>query len=264
MKLSIIIVNFNTSEDLGNCVESVYKHKPNFDFEIIVVNNSSDPKESEILKSLFGENKQIKLIDVENRGYGAANNAGAKIATGEYLLMLNPDTLVIDDSIDTMIELLEKHDEIGALSPLLYQVDGKTLQKNFYGNFQSLLSVTFRRWKRRKIDLKKEIIYSDIISGAAMLIKRDLFEKLNGFDEQFFMYLEDDDLCFRIKQLGLRCAVYTKAKIIHLEGTSQDNKRRKNIYYESQTKYWYKHNGTLATTMMRILRYPFLLLKKDK
>lgn len=264
MKLSIIIVDYNAKKYIFECLKSIKKNLKNINYEIIIVDNKSKDE-------LKITNQELSDLDLafdfklltlnSNIGFGGGNNAGARISNGEYLLLLNPDTLIIDDSVNKMLHFVETHKKIGAVVPLLYQEDGVTLQKSFFGKFQSLLGLTILRNNQQKTDLSKEFLYSDIVTGAALMIKKELFDKMNGFDENIFMYLEDDDLCKRIADLGYKNAVFCKAKIIHLEGKSSNNKEKKKFYYKSQDYYWQKHKGFLPTHIMKLLRWPIKVFK---
>jgi len=255
LDLSIIIVNFNTSELTLDCIESVKKNTKNVNYEIIVVNNSDQAEQSKILHQ--NQPDDILIIDTKNRGFGTANNAGVKIAKGGYLLLLNSDIKVLDDSIFLMLKFLRKQQEIAALSPLLYASDGKTLQKHFFGDFPTIGSLTFRRWQGRSADLSKEFFYAKMVSAAAMMIEKKKYDKVCGFDQNFFMYCEDDDLCRRLTQNGYKNAVLTAAKMIHLENQSSSNQKRLRMYYKSQSYYWQKHNGTFWRIVMEIIRWPY-------
>ena len=260
--LSIIIVNYNTSNLVYDCLKSIKKHL-DLNYEVIVVDSSPEGD----LKIKDEELKKINLATyylllTTNNGFGAANNLGVKNATSKYLLLLNPDTLIVDDSIQKMYSFISKHNEIGALSCLLYNdIECKKMQKNFFGKFQSLGGLTIRRYNYQKIDHSKKFFYTDIVTGADLMIKKETFDQIGGFDEKIFMYLEDDDLCKRIVELGYKNAVLNTAKIIHLESQSTNNKTRKKYYYKSQDYYWHKHNGIFATTLMRIIRWPIKLFK---
>lgn len=260
IKLSIIIVDYNSSQLIVDCLNSIKRHQPSFSFEIIIVDNNSGKNHLDDYEKILPEVKTYRLD--ENKGYGSANNYGAEFATGEYLLLLNPDTLIVDDSISKLLEFHESQPKLGALTCLLYGKDGRTLQKAFFGKFQSLLGLTIRRYNFQKVDLSEEFMPTDIVTGACLMIRKSLFEKLGGFDENFFMYLEDDDLCMRLAKLGFQNGVYTKGKIIHLEGQSTNsNRQRKKFYFKSQNYYWYKHNGLLATILMKIIRWPYKIIK---
>lgn len=257
--LSIIIVNFNTSALTLGCVKSVKKYLRNIEYEIIVVNNSSRDDERTILQKALKESNELKVINTENRGFGTANNLGSESARGKYLLFLNSDTLLIDDSIEKMLKFLKNRPEIGALSPLLFQSNKTTLQKRFFGDFPNFLSITFGRWQDRTVDLSKKYFYAEMVSGACMMIEREKFMIVDRFDQNFFMYCEDDDLCRRLTKFGFKNAVLTCAKIIHLEGKSQNSKNRLKMYYKSQSYYWQKHNGALARILMEIIRFPYMV-----
>lgn len=257
IELSIIIINYNTHSLTLDCIKSIEDHLKKISYEIIIVNNSSRDKERQILQSRLKENGRFKIINSENRGFGAANNLGIESAQGHYLLLLNSDTLVIDDSISKLLNFFKKHDEIGALTPLLYQPNKKTLQKHFYGSFPTIGSLTFRRWQGRRADLAKRFFYSDMVSAASMMIKKETFSRIEGFDENFFMYCEDDDFCRRLVKVGYKNAVLTNAKIIHREGESSSNRKRLLMYYKSQSYYWQKHNGTFWRIAMEIIRWPY-------
>lgn len=260
MDLSIIIVNHNSTKYMKRAAASLLNHLNDLKFEIIVVDNSSQPIEQKEAKEYFSKEHFI-FLSVPNKGFGAANNSGAKIAEGKILFFLNPDTLIVDDSISKLLKVLEANKKIGALSPLIFGADGKSLQYHFYGNFLSLHGIILKKWQGKEIDLNQDINYVDMVTGASLMIKKDLFNKVGGFDENFFMYAEDDDLCRRIQNLGYKNAVYTKAKIIHFEGKSSSGRDKKLMYYRSQNYYWRKHYGLVQAVLMRIIRWPYKTAK---
>ncbi|MFA4995819.1 MAG: glycosyltransferase family 2 protein [Patescibacteria group bacterium] len=261
--LSIIIVHHKSKNITLDCIKSIREQIFGISHEVIVVDNSENTEyriQNTDISKILGPST-FCLLPSANKGFGAGNNLGASKANGEYLLLLNPDTIVFDNSIEKMLSFIKKHDEIGALTCLLGP-DKKTLQKNFFGRFQSLLSVTFRHYNYQKVDLSREFFYTDIVTGAALMIKKEIFEKVGRFDERFFMYLEDDDLCKRLVDAGYKNAVLNTAKIIHLEGKSiSKNAERKKIYYQSQNLYWQKHNGLLPTIIMRVIRWPYKFIR---
>ena len=197
--LSIIIVHHKSKDITLNCLKSIKENLSGVNFEIIIVDNSEKTEyriQNTDISKIF-DTFIFYLLRSNNNGFGAANNLGEKQAKGEYLLLLNPDTLVFDNSIEKMLSFIKKHDEVGALTCLLGP-DDKKLQKDFFGKFQSLGSITIRKYYFNKIDQTGEFFYTGIVTGAAFMIKKDLFERIGGFDERFFMYLEDDDLCKRL------------------------------------------------------------------
>ncbi|MFA7244325.1 MAG: glycosyltransferase family 2 protein [Patescibacteria group bacterium] len=262
-ELSIVMINYNTPDLVQDSLRTIAKYV-RLNYEVIVVDNGSGDKskiDSVKLRKLLPPEKIKVIFSKTNLGFGKGNNLGAKDAKGKYLWFLNSDTLLTDDSPSKMVSFLDKHPKIGALSPLLYHEDG-IIQKNFFASFQNLGSVTIRRYNDHKIDFSKEYFTADIVVGAAMMLERKKFEDVGGFDRNIFMYLEDDDLCKRLSDVGYQNAVLNSAKIIHLEGRSiKTSSARKKYYYRSQTYFWYKHNGRLATLIMRIIRWPYKLFK---
>lgn len=266
LELSIIIVEYKSKKYLFDCLKSIKKGLVNIKYEVIIVDNNQEKEpgiKSQELSVILPSTRYRLLNSDENKGFGFANNEGAKSAQGRHLLFLNPDTLIIDDSLEKMISFYKRHSEIGALTCLLGP-DKNRLQKAFFGKFQSLLGLTLRHYNYQKIDFSKEFFYTDIVTGACLMIRHDLFIKLGGFDENIFMYLEDDDLCKRLVNLKYKNAVLNTAKIIHLEGKSSSNVLKKRYYYKSQNYYWQKHNGFWPTLVMRIIRFPYKLIKQNK
>lgn len=262
--LSIIYVNYKSTDLLLESLVSLKKNTNGLDFEVIIVDNSK----SRELKSRLAEFKSVRYFVADNKGFGQANNLGAKEAKGQFLLFMNPDTLISDGSVLKMVEYLKNHSEVGALSPLVYNPDGK-LQKHFCANNISLWSITFGRWSERNNKKIVQIVSPDnsvfpvgMVSGAALMIKKELFLKIGGFDKNFFMYLEDDDLCLRLRKSGYQNAVLTTAKIIHLEGRSSVTRDKNNWYYQSQNYYFRKHYGLFVTLIMKLFRFPYRLIKK--
>jgi len=262
MKLSIIIVNYYSTSDTLNCLKSLFQKTSGFDFEVILVDTSNDKDQ---IKKAFPD---LKIIDnPDNQGFGQANNLGVKKAKGEFLLLLNNDTIVIDNSIKMMVDAMIADHQIGCLNPILLLDDKKTVQSGYFGNFQNLKSLISRTNGQRKIKPKEttkippSIILSPRVSGAALMIRKELFEEIGGFDEKFKLYFEDDDLCFRIAKIGFKNAVLTGAKLIHLGGRSiENNSDRKLLYYQSQKYFFQKHYGNFQAFMMRFFRFFYLKL----
>jgi len=265
LELSIIIVDYNSSDFTIDLIKNLEEKLIGLRYEIIVVNNNPTGEADEKIRKFCKDFSNLTIIKAQkNLGFGAGNNLGAKEAKGEYLLLLNPDTKVVDNSIQKMLDFLAKRPEVGALTPLLYQGDQKTLQRHFFGRFQTLFGIITRS-QRGKIPRKTmDFFYSEMVTGASMMIRRELFNKIDRFDENFFMYIEDEDLCRRIVKLGLKNAVITSAKIIHFEGQSSTSLEKKKFYYKSQDYYWRKHYGIAMTSLMKIIRFPYILIHKLK
>lgn len=261
-KLSIIILNYNTPDLVYDCLRSIKKFVT-INYEVILVDNGSKI-ENRIQKTeyskIMSSNCQLVVSEI-NLGFGKGNNLGATKATGDILFLMNSDTVLVDDSVKKLTDFLLSHEEIGALSPVIYHPDG-SVQHNFFAKFQTLAGVLFRRYNFQEINSNEEYFYADIVIGAAMMVRKKLFDEIKGFDPNIFMYLEDDDICKRMVDKGYKNAVLTTAKIIHKEGASiKKNSNRKKLYYESQTYFWKKHNGFLPTLLMRIIRWPYKLMK---
>ena len=252
--LSIIIVNFNTPQLVYDCIASIQEWLT-VPYQLIVVDNGSTEAVSPV--RLPPDTEYVSLP--KNKGFGAGNNAGANVATGTYLWLLNSDTLLVDRSATCLLNVLATHPEVGIASPYLFK--GEHLQPDFYASFQSLRTLLSRS-PRPKLETKAPFQVVDLVVGAALMIRRSLFEHLNGFDEGYFMYMEDDDLCMRAKKNGFQTVLVPAASVLHLQGQSiAASKTRKSYYYASQSRFWKKHYGTAATVLMQTLRLPYRIIR---
>lgn len=244
IKLSIIIVNFNVKAFLQNCLLSVRKSLEDIPSEIIVVDNASDDGSVEIIKKNFPDVKLIELS--ENLGFSKANNIGLKIAKGEYICLLNPDTIVEEDTFNTMIRFMESHPEAGMAGCKILNPDGTfqlACRRSFptpWVAFTKIFGLSalfpksklFARYNITYLD-ENQTYEVDAISGSFMFLRRDVYEKVGGLDESFFMYGEDLDWCFRIKEAGFKIYYVHSTKIIHFKGEST---KRSNI---DEVKHFY-------------------------
>lgn len=256
MKFSIIIINYNGKTITKNCLDSLFSSLPKGQCEIIVVDNASKDSSIKYLYSLYGN--KIKIISNDlNLGFAQANNQAARIAQGDYLFFLNNDTIIKDDILPPLEEYL-KNEKIGVLSPRLVLEDG-SCQEYSYGRFPNLYRLFFGN---KKVSERDEI---DWVSGAAMIVKQDVFARAGGFDERFFMYFEDVDLCSRIKKLGYEAAVAFDAKVVHLGGRSlKQAKDRKKNYRKSQDYFYKKYYGYLTLMILKTLRFFYIIKEKIK
>lgn len=221
MDVSIIIVNYNTKHLLEDCLSSLYALTQSIDFEVIVVDNaSSDDSETYITRKF----PQVKWINSGgNIGFGRANNLGAKYADGKYLLLLNSDTLLLNNAIKAFYDYAETHSEeqIGALGGWL--VDSNHNSNSSYGYFPSPCAEI--QYLLQNCILKKKLHHEiemnvDYIIGADMFVLKKVFEELGGFDSNFFMYYEETDLQYRMAQNGYVRRIIVTPHIVHLEGGS--------------------------------------------
>lgn len=261
--VSIIIVNYNTNDLVIQCINSVLLHTKHVEFEIIVVDNNSPDRKIENLNEIFPEVKLI--LNDSNSGFGAANNIGARFALGKYIFLLNSDTLLVDNSIKTLYDFIAQNsDYVGAcggnlcdenLKPatsftrfmpsLLLDLDSlffNSISKVFYDGdiFSSTAKLPFK--------------ISGNISGADLMLSKGLFDELGGFDESFFMYYEETDLLFRLREKGYQTYIVPESKIIHLEGASEAFKPVKwDWSYQSKKKYYIKNKSNFEFMLSYVI-----------
>ncbi len=261
-ELSIIIVNYNSGKYLYKTIRSVYDSSPDTVFEIIVVdNNSSDSSLTEVIEDF----PEIHIIELDNNeGFSKANNIGADIAVGEYLLFLNNDTEVFRSSVDTLLKEIKDNPEYGIVSPVLLFEDGSA-QLN-YGNDPNIISEFFTKYFLKiSFNLRTKLTAGnfeknvDWISGACFIIASELYKKLNGFDENFFLYYEDTDLGKRVRAAGFRNHITSKSKIIHFLGKSAAPVYNEilPIIKRGHLHYYRKHNHSFSLNFLKL----YLLVK---
>lgn len=251
VKLSVIILTFNTQKLTSDCVKFLiqnYKNNiENNDIEVIVADNSSKDNTVSTIKKI----KEIKVVEnKENFGFAKGNNLGVKASKGKYLLFLNSDVEVRDNGFLKMIEFMDENLKIGVLGAKLTNVDGSSQPS--CGNFYTLLNLIFMLFgfNSRMRKSPEAIQKVDWVSGASLMIRRDLFENLKGFDENFFMYIEDMELCFRVKKAGFLTYSYPNIKLIHKELGSSGNRGFAILNIYRGILYFYKKH--------RIFMYPFV------
>ena len=242
-KVSVIIVTWNNEEDITACADSVIKNaveSPVLKVELIIVDNNSSDSTYEKLRKLNYTNLYVNKNN-ENLGYTKAVNQGIKFSTGDYIFLLNPDTVLQDKVIPQLAEFLENNESYGASAPLLLNEDG-TYQysiRNFptywsmYCEFYLFAHIfpkskLFGRWKMKYFDFTKD---SDVNQpmAAALMIKKTVLEETSVMDERFTMFFNDVDLCKRIIDSGKRIRFLTGANVIHKKGSSVYKDRIKMI-----------------------------------
>jgi GT2 family glycosyltransferase len=231
LKVSVVIVSYNVRGFLENLLASMRRSLSGIESEIIVVDNYSDDDTVEFVKRDFPE---VKLIENRiNAGFGRANNQGVKVASGEYLLIINPDAIVQEDTVKEMVDFMSTHPDAGAASCKVLNANG-TLQKTCRRGFPtpwvaftkiSGLSAlfpktkTFGRYNLTYLNPGR-IHEVDAIGGSFMFIPRRIFTEVGGFDEDYFMYGEDIDLCYKIKKAGYKVYYTPQTTAIHFKGES--------------------------------------------
>lgn len=222
MKVSVIIVHYNTPELLETCLSSFYESNKQTTFEVILVDNAS---QNVIDKNkLAGKYSNISFIDnIENVGFAKANNQGAQDAIGEYLFLLNSDTIINKDVLSPMISFYEATKGIGILGPRLLNQDRTT---QYYGGVLG----------RHKY-LGKSPRVVGFLSGAAMFVQKELFQEVGGFDENYFFYNEDLDLCKTISRKGYKNFYHPEIVLVHLGGGSTFS--AKSLKRQARKSSWY-------------------------
>jgi GT2 family glycosyltransferase len=240
--ISIITVNYKTLKYLPKLLDSIQEYVQE-DFEYIIVDNNSGDN----LDELASRYDFIKIIYSEkNTGFGSGINRGVQDAKGEYLYFLNPDTYLLSDILKIQKNVLESYPKAGMVGGCMTKNDG-TVQAFQYGSEQSLLDVFFMTKKKEQSQKANDTVHEvDWVSGGAMMVKKDAFQAVGGFDERFFMYFEDIDLSKRLREAGYKVYWTPDAKLYHAEGGAEKvYKNTKKRYYASQRKYYTKHVGKI-------------------
>lgn len=232
--ISVIIVNYNVRDLLENCINSVLAASSRLKVEIVVVDNNSFDGSAEHIRSKFSSNPSVKLIENKvNLGFAKANNLGVKYTSGKFLLILNPDTILQEDTLEKTLSFYDRDDLIAAVTCKLVLPNGKldlACRRSFPSTSVALYRMLglSRVFPKSKIFGKYNLTYLDenesyevdSICGAFMLIRKDIYDKVGGFDEEYFMFGEDLDLCYRIKRAGYKIFYYSGSSTIHYKGES--------------------------------------------
>ena len=254
MKISIIIVNYNVKYFLAQCLNSVLCAIEDMDTEIFVVDNNSSDGSVEMLKEKF---PAIKLIENhENVGFAKANNQAIREASGEYILLLNPDTLVESETFRKCVQFMDDHDDAGALGVKMLNGKGEFLPESKRGlplpnvAFYKIFGLAKLFPKSKKFGSyhltyldNNEIHDVEVLSGACMMLRKSVLDKIGYLDEDYFMYGEDIDLSYRITQNGYKNYYYPKTKIIHYKGesTKKDSLNYVIVFYRAMQIFVKKH-----------------------
>lgn len=288
-KVSIIIVSYNVQSFLELCLDAVTRAILTVPAEIIVVDNNSSDESCAMVTARF---KEVRLIaNKENAGFSKANNQGVAIAKGEYIHFLNPDTVVPEDFYEKTISFLDQRQDVGCLGPMLldgrgqYAYDSKKSFPSFWTSVYKVTglsklfprSTTFNRYYAAQVK-EDETAEVDILSGCCLLVRKSAMDRAGGsFDESYFMYCEDVDLCHRVQQAGYKNYYFPQTSIIHYKGesTRKLSARYIKIFYDAHAlfvkKYYPKRLGAIYIAALRAVlalrnfinwgRYLFSLFK---
>lgn len=265
--LSIIIVSWNVADLLRDCLRSLDANRGALDLEVIVVDSASSDNSVTMVQTEF---LWVTLLAcAENVGFPKGNNLGLARANGRYILLLNPDTVVLDDALSKMMAYVQQNPEVGVLGCQLRNGDG-TIQSS-KRRFPTLTTAFFESTWLETVaprgvlasyyaqDLADDVVNDvDWVMGACMLVPRQVVAEVGGMDEAYFMYSEELDWCRRIKDSGWRVVYYPEAQIIHYVGQSSDQAvvARHINFQQAKLRYFRKYNGRFAALVLRL----FLLL----
>jgi N-acetylglucosaminyl-diphospho-decaprenol L-rhamnosyltransferase len=262
MDLSIIIVSWNTRDLLVDCLQSIYAHPPLCEFEVWVVDNASSDGSEAAIRDCF---RGVELIENQaNTGFAHANNQAIRRSSGQYVLLLNSDTIVGPDALNVMVKSMEAHPDAGIVGGSILNADGSP--QFSYGRFPSLLSETASAWgidnrcpismkhsKQRRPD--REVMETDWVMGAAMMVRREVLDRVGLLDESYFMYSEEIDLAYRARRGEWKIYVLRDARIVHLgqQSSKQAPAAMKAQLFRSKVLYFQKHHGRLPASILQLV-----------
>jgi N-acetylglucosaminyl-diphospho-decaprenol L-rhamnosyltransferase len=276
--LSIVIVSWNVRDLLQNCLLSIYPSNGRPDalaVETIVVDNASTDSSVEMVRQSFS---QVMLIaNADNRGFTGGNNQGIAAGRGRYVLLLNPDTEVLDDALSRMVAYMDAHPEVGALGPMLLDPDGsvQSSRRRFPTPATAFLESTIlQSWLPRHRLLRDyyvldepddAIVEVDWVTGACLLTRREALAQIGLLDDGYFMYSEELDWCRRAKAAGWKVIYYPTAQVIHHSGQSSEQVKAFQVirFNCSKIRYFHKYHGSLIAVSLRaflLVNYSYQLL----
>ncbi|MGB7063201.1 MAG: glycosyltransferase family 2 protein [Candidatus Zixiibacteriota bacterium] len=265
MDLSIIIVNYKSRDWLDKCLQSITRDEPPEEPEIIVVDNDSWDGSVSMLKE---KHPEVVLVEnQENVGFAKACNQGAEIATGRYFFFLNPDSEITYGTHDRILRFMDSHAEVGVGGCGLYYPDGKaqvsaykfTSLSNLVG--RALLLYSFLPRNRLTAPFFRDYLRpgepTEGVCGGAMVVRREAFEGVGSFDESLFLYYEDEDLCYRMKQRGWETATIPETRIIHHYDQSSKKNIRMAIFscHRSHFLFYSKFRPLLKVVLFRAIQF---------
>ena len=260
--LSIIVISYNTKQITKDCLESIIKSLKNssINYEIIVIDNISNDDSLEMLRKYSNKYSNIELIEnKENVGFGRANNQGVKLAKSDYILFLNSDIIVLEDAIEKLYNFYKQNENT------INFLGGKLLNKDMTPQPSSApfysLSVVFAAlfvrgdyWglTRNSPNTIKE---TDWVSGACIIAKKEYFNRISGFDERVFMYMDEVDLLYRAKKKGMSVYFYPEARFIHLGSASSKGKKTYPILqvFNGLMFFYEKHHSKTKQFILKIM-----------
>lgn len=263
---SIVIVNYNTCDLTLQCIQSVVDQSSGFTYEIIVVDNASTDNSAKILSEL----KHVKYIqNTTNAGFGAANNLGVKNASGTYIFLLNSDTILIENSIKKLLDFYSSNEDLlklGALGCILIDENHNIINSGSCYPTTKYFLKSYLRLPIKDFVIQKDKKYQtiDFVTGADLFISKEKYNKIGGFDENFFLYFEETDLQKRINLEGYFNYILNTTEIIHLEGGSDGGNTKisnfkRMVIEESKIRFLKKHDPFYFLFFM--IDFPVVVLR---
>lgn len=269
--ISIIIVNYKSWGHVENCLQSIDQFNDNsFSIEVIVVDNNSDEGKIKAFSEQFPQYQFISNIG--NNGFSNANNLGTQHANGQYFLFLNPDTIINSEAIKTMLAISQKHENYGIISCTKLNNEGKAEKEirffpklySLFGLSRALIKFVNKQKIKEKFDQHKNIIYPDWVSGSVIFMSKKWFNSIGKWNEDYWLYLEDVDLCKRVKNAGGLVALTRATSVVHNHGgASRINLRTtaltKSEVFVSKHVYIHNHFGKLQKIIAQMMLVTIVL-----
>lgn len=253
-ELSVVIVSYNCRSKLQQCLISLQDNIGRIAHEIIVIDNASSDGSPEITAEAFPD--VILIRNPKNIGFPGANNQGIRKSRGDYVLFLNPDTIVYPNALEILMRGIKAEKKIGGVGPALHTGDNQ-YQISFGGKrtffsemIQKYCLNPFFRLRLKNSNNQRETVW---LSGACLLIRKETLKETGGFDEKFFLYYEDIDMCVRIRACGWNLLFLPAARIFHYGGVSTEKQKlySRFFYRQSQLYYYRKHNSVFSQKLLR-------------
>lgn len=262
MDISIAIVCWNGLPYILDCLDSVFSQSGHgFSLEVFVVDNASGDGSVEAIQREFPRARVIG--NVENLGFAAANNQAIARARGDFILLLNPDTIILENTLGLLWDTILRHPEVGILAPRLLDRDGSiqpsvlrfpSLRSNIVGFVRSWIYGTNKRIPKQAGN--RDLSYVQYASGACLLIRREVFEQIGLLDESYFMYAEEADFCYRATEAGWKIGYAHAPSVVHLGGQSTKKQASERMYVErrkSGIRFILQHRGKSQALLRALL-----------